>query len=142
MPVQLRNNTKTKRVKTDKKTNPVIMLIINNLILQIVIFLFVALVSYFSGLKANTYYLISLLSVCVGSFISGMNTGKIKKKKGLIYGMIHSLPFLILVVIVSLVMNNFRCDFTILISIFLPLIAAAAGGIFSVNYKRKIKVKR
>ena len=63
----------------------------------------------------------------IGSFIGGFGMGKLKKEKRLIWGMISGVVYMLLVMVISLILNDFMIDFGKVLSGM--AICIAAGGI-------------
>lgn len=131
---------KIKPVKrTNKRMKSDFMLILINLLITLVVFLFVCLFSYITSVKSELYFTMSLASFALSGFITGAVSGKWKHHKGLINGIVHSFISGSSLIIISLIANKLLFDYRVLVSIAVIILSGAVGGVFSVNIKRKIK---
>ncbi len=134
-----KNNNK---VTKNKHQNSNITLILTNLAVQFSIFIIASLLSFIFGLNTDLFFIVSIISLCIGNFITGFISGRNKKQNGLLSGMLYSCLFNVIVVIVSVTLNKFKFDYPVLISLILPSVFSAIGGIIAVNFKRKSPIKR
>lgn len=129
-------------IKTkSKKTNSDISVYLKVITAQFLTFFILSLIAYLSDIKASHFYLISIASLSSGSVIAGFIAGKSKQRKGLVYGMLFSLPFNAAVLIISLFLNSFSFDYMAVISLILSVVLSGIGGSVSINLKKKIKVR-
>lgn len=119
-----------------------IKIIFTNASVQAIIFILATFVSFLFGVDSDVYFIISVISLCIGNFASGFIAGRIKKQKGLIFGILYSLFFNITIILLSTVLNSLSIDFSVIISFLLPVVFSCFGGITAVNIKRKGSIKR
>lgn len=132
--------SKPKRNKTDNKLQiENIMLFIFPVILTLVLFVISSIVSVYADLQKSQNYIVSLCIIGFTCFASGILSGKIKRKNGIITGIIYILPQLTSLLLISVIFNSFSIDLNIIISTAVSVISAAAGGITGVNMKQKAK---
>lgn len=130
-----------KRKSSEGIIGSTISLFLINFLIHIFIFIVITIISFLSALKFDLIYPVSLLSVATSNFISGILSGYIKRQKGLINGILFSLPSNVIFIILSLLTNKFLSDYKIIISVIVAFFFSAIGGIISVNYKRRVKIR-
>ena len=129
------------RRKTENKHVNELFLFFQSIIIQLMVFVAGALVGLILDVDSESYLIISCVSLAVGSFLSGFAISRKKRSKGLLNGVIYSLPILVFPLI-SLFFNKFSIDFSLLINVLIILIFSASGGIVSVNIRKRTKLKR
>lgn len=107
------------------------------LIVGFFIFVTVCLIAYFTDLITKHDYYVSLLAFSSISFLTGFYSGIKIRNKGLITGIVFSVPIITLFLIISLALNGFKADYNILYSVVSMFVFASAGGIFAVNKRLK-----
>lgn len=88
--------------------------------------------------RENIFY-ISIASLAIGSFLASFYAGYKIHKNGLLVGLVFSLPINALVILISLMTNNFQVDYTAIVSFFILMSVAMFAGILSVNMTIKAK---
>ncbi|MBQ9914056.1 MAG: TIGR04086 family membrane protein [Clostridia bacterium] len=88
-----------------------------------------------AGKEHMLYYSLSFL--VVGSFISGFICGIKERKNGILCGIVSALPVNLIIITVSLLLNGFKVDISLLYTLIAGVISAVAGGIISVNIRLK-----
>ena len=83
------------------------------------------------------HYYISIAALCLAALLTGFYAGKINRKNGLLYGIIYNSAPIVLIMFVSLIINSFSFDYNLPVSAFLLIVSSAAGGILSVNSRKK-----
>lgn len=96
-----------------------------------------ALIAYTSNIKRESYFYIVVLTLAAASFVSAFYAGKHNGKNGLVTGLVFCLPLNVTFCFISLILNSFKADATLAISIFILIIASMLGGILSVNTSPK-----
>lgn len=100
--------------------------------------------SFFSfaiDVKSADLYLVSTVSLCVGCLISAFITVRKRKRNGLLNGILYCLPANIFYMLLSSAFNSFEIDMRTAVSFIIIVAFSAIGGIVSVNFKQKIKIK-
>lgn len=133
---------KRKNSKKDSDTNKNIVMFFVPLGLQLVIYVFACILSFTFDFSDKHYRIIFLIYISIASFISGLIIVAKKRQKGMLNAVLYNLPATMLVLLTSFILNGFTLNLQICFSIFLSVLFAAAGGILSVNRKKKIKHKR
>lgn len=124
------------------KLKEVIILMAVCLGIQIGILVTACIIGYILGIKSGGYYIYSLIALCFANIISGFVAVRKTKKNGLLNGIFYSLPSIVFFIIISSVFNTLNIDYHIIISFLLLIFASAAGGVLSVNFIPKPKIKR
>ena len=133
---------KKKKTASGKRYESDLKLVLTNTTVQAFIFILVTLASFLVGVNNEIYFIISLISLCLGNFLTGFISGRTKKQKGLLYGALYSLLFNVIIITISVVFNSFSVDYTLIISALVPAMFSCVGGIIAVNLKRKSNIKR
>ena len=116
-------------------------LVLANTLIHFLIFILITIISFLSALKFDLLYFGSLICIAISNFLSGMLSGHAKRQKGLINGILFSVPSNIVFIILSLITNKFHFDYMIIVSITVAVFFSEIGGIIAVNFKRKIKIR-
>lgn len=133
---------KTASRKAENKIISELKLPVTEIILQAVIFTLSAVIAYIADVKTTEYYIFSIVSLSTGSFLNGFVSGRETRKKGLLNGIIYTLPSVVFYNFISLIANGFKADYVFLIlSFIIPVIFSAIGGILSVNIRLNKRVK-
>ena len=136
---------KTASRKAENKITSELKLSVTGIILQAVIFTLCAVIAYIADVKTTEYYIFSIVSLLTGSLLNGFISGRETRKKGLLSGIIFTLPSIVFYNFISLIANGFKADYVFLIlSFIIPVIFSAIGGILSVNIRlnKRIKARR
>lgn len=127
----------------NKPLNVALMLIFSAFAVQLIFFIAASAVALMFDIERSSYYIFSVAAFVSGSIASGFITAQKKREKGMLYGVLYSLPSSITVMLISAAINGFSVDYNILLSLAFMLTGAAAGGVISVNLKpRKIKLHK
>jgi putative membrane protein (TIGR04086 family) len=131
---------KTKiNIKNKKAENAVINTFIRieiiGLLIYVVVFLLSALIAMSVGLKSNYYMIISLLMFSVCSFVTALTAGRKIRERGLLVGVIYTLPLNTLVLLLSLFYADFSVDYHFVVSAISLLLSGAVGGVVGVNLR-------
>ena len=136
---------KPQKRKTERKMSPPLKLVLKAQLVAAVCYLTVLIVSSIVCLsldfKRQNMFYVSILCFAAASFICAYYAGYKIHKNGLTVGLLYSLPANIITVFLSVAVNQFKIDLTVLISLFILLISSMLGGILSVNTKLKPKRK-
>ena len=133
-----KNKNKSSR-RRNKSNNESLMFFLTPLLIFTISFFAVSLLSVIFDLQKHLNFpvITAILSLC--TFLSAFLTSKKKREKGLITGIIHNLPSITLIELISLLLNGFSPDLNLLLSLATMLIASALGGVVGVNSKQKAK---
>ncbi len=130
--------SKRKNINSNKlKLKNFIKMQIINAVVLLIIFLAFVFVSVGADVGVNSMFYIALAFTGFASFISGCIAGFKERKKGIICGIVNALPFNVILLVTSLAFNGFKADISLPITLLTGLLAAAAGGIVSVNIRLK-----
>ena len=136
---------KPQKRKKEKKMSPPLKTFLKSQLVAAVCYLTVLIVSSIVCLsldfKRQNMFYVSILCFAAASFICAYYAGYKIHKNGLTVGLLYSLPANIITVFLSVAVNQFKINLTVLISLFILLISSMLGGILSVNTKLKPKRK-
>ena len=136
---------KPQKRKKDRNMSPPLKTFLKSQLVAAVCYLTVLIVSSIVCLsldfKRQNMFYVSILCFAAASFICAYYAGYKIHKNGLTVGLLYSLPANIITVFLSVAVNQFKIDLTVLISLFILLISSMLGGILSVNTKLKQKRK-
>lgn len=136
---------KPQKRKKERKMSPPLKIFLKSQLVAAVCYLTVLIVSSIVCLsldfKRQNMFYVSILCFAAASFICAYYAGYKIHKNGLTVGLLYSLPANIITVFLSVAVNQFKIDLTVLISLFILLISSMLGGILSVNTKLKPKRK-
>ena len=129
--------SKPNRAVRNKTENSQLKVFLQIQLFAIVIYLIFFLMGSFIALTADVSgkydYIISLVLFAISSFLVGFFIGIKLRQNGLLMGIVYSLPINILVLIVSLILNDFIFSFNILIALAVLIAFAGVGGVLAVN---------
>lgn len=130
-----KNNRASRKDTTNKDA------FIKSIIFSLLVYSAVYIISCFCALTfdiRDSYdFYISLLSFAAASFISGFYSGNKLRKNGLVTGLLFTLPVNALIILISVVLTDFKPGITLLITALVLLLSSAAGGIFAVNKRHR-----
>ena len=136
---------KPQKRKKERKMSPPLKTFLKSQLVAAVCYLTVLIVSSIVCLsldfKRQNMFYVSILCFAAASFICAYYAGYKIHKNGLTVGLLYSLPANIITVFLSVAVNQFKINLTVLISLFILLISSMLGGILSVNTKLKPKRK-
>lgn len=126
------------------KLNPFLGVFFKTQIIQISVFILMFLIFAFiiysvDDFSSELYFYIISFVTAFTNFISGFYTGIKIKKNGLLNALIICLPTNLAVYTLSLFLNSFKIDLTMLFSAVIAVSASMLGGVLSVNRKTKIR---
>ena len=101
--------------------------------------IFALILTYFD-LSDTATVVMSVVSLALGSLISGFITAKINGSNGLLYGLLSGIVAFLLVLIVSLILNFGAFSIFTVLKAIAMIISAVIGGILGVNLKRNKKI--
>lgn len=108
-----------------------------SLIITILLFIIVSVIALFADIP-ESYDLIAALFVIIAStFVTAYYSGLKIRSKGIIVGIIYTLPINSLIIITSLAVNNFEIGFNLLFCCLAGILSGAVGGIVAVNKRLK-----
>lgn len=108
-----------------------------NFIIDLSVLFVVCAVCVGADLKQEYVFFAALLLIGICSFLSGFTAGIKERRNGMIKGVISGLPFNLIIMLVSLIMNGFSADLNALFTFLGGLLFSAIGGIVSVNIRIK-----
>lgn len=119
-----------------EKTNHVLKGLGYSYILTLAILLIYNLVLTFSSVSGNTIAMVTSIITTSSAAFGGFYASKHIKEKGLIYGLIVGLLYIVcLIIIVYLAQEKFTFEADMLYKIFLTTLAGGIGGVLGVNFK-------
>ena len=134
--------SRNKIKKSESKLKSDLILILACLLIQSVIFVSVSVVSLAMNVEVQLIFPVALVVFSLASAASAFYAGRKIRHNGLIYGILYTLPANITYLLVSLIFNGFKVDYAVILSAALLVASSACGGIFSVNIRKKSKIKR
>lgn len=132
----------THKKKNSSDSGKEILMFIMPVAVEAVVLTAVSILSLIFYVSTDYYYILMLISLAAGGFASGFIYCRKKRQKGLVNGLIVSLAADLLLLILSLILNGFSFDYHIILSAVCHILMSGAGGIVSVNIRKKSKVKR
>ncbi len=133
------------RKNSEKKNNNVIKsirLVLYCLTIQVCILSALCIFYLIADINTVLVYPFTVIGLCAGNMLSGYISGRVIRQNGLINGVIYTLPSTIVILFLSLYLNDFSIGFKMPLSAVLLCVFAASGGILSVNIKKRAKLKR
>ena len=119
-----------------EKTNYVLKGLGYSYILTLAILLIYNLALTFTSLSGNSIAMVSSAITTVSAAFGGFYASKNIKEKGLIYGLLVGLMYIVcLILIVFLAKDSFAFEMDILYKVLLVSIAGGIGGVLGVNFK-------
>ena len=104
-------------------------------VIYLLMFTMSAFIAMSADLKTGSDMLVSLAVFSLCSFITALIAGVKIRERGLLVGLIYTLPLNTLVLLLSLFFADFSVDISFLISAVFLLLSGAAGGIVGVNLR-------
>lgn len=105
--------------------------------INIIIMILMCIIIHLSDSDINSGYFIILTIQCIALFITGYMTGKKFRKNGLLNGILYNGPYILIVLIISLLLTRLKFDSRMVVSVLFMLTTSAIGGIVSVNSRKK-----
>lgn len=134
-------NIATTKSSTKKMTNTNSLDFIKNqifcLTIYIVLFIVGCLVSLVFDIDYKLDYYVSLFIFALCSFLCGFIGGIKQRENGIVSGIIYALPGNLIVILLSIILNGFSVEISILISVVSLILLSAVGGILGVNKRRR-----
>lgn len=134
-------NIATTKSSTKKMTNTNSLDFIKNqifcLTIYIVLFIVGCLVSLVFDIDYKLDYYVSLFIFALCSFLCGFIGGIKQRENGIVSGIIYALPGNLIVILLSVILNGFSVEISILISVVSLNLLSAVGGILGVNKRRR-----
>lgn len=134
----MKNKTQKKPKRSRSPENSELKAYLISAIKSLVVFLALLLLSTFICYKADAsdkYYFIVMIIICsISCFFGGIFASSKLKEKGIICGLLGSLPIMVPAVIVSTIIG--RLSIKLLISCIAMLLFGMVGGIFTANMRR------
>lgn len=129
--------SKVKNRQTSNKTSKTFKnSIIRAMVCFIMLLLFSIICTYFD-VPIEYMSLTAMIYISSCSFISGFITGLKERKNGLTSGVLQALPMNALLIVISLAINGFKPDFSLVVMFFSGILMSATGGVISVNLRLK-----
>jgi len=130
-----------KKNKVKSKVNGTFVLMLTCFGIETAVFFIACIAALIADVKSNSFYIFSMISLCLGCLGSGFVSVRKTKKNGLLNGIFYALPANVFYIVISLFFNSFKIDYFIIISLLLLVLSSAIGGVLSVNFKPKTKIK-
>ena len=130
---------KTKPVRKNKSKienvamNTFIKVQIFALISYALIFIIGSFIALAADLPRKYEYIYSLGMFAVSSLSVGFYSGLKLRQNGLVSGVIYSLPLNLIIILISLIINEFTIGMNLIITSAVLLLSAGIGGILAVN---------
>ncbi|SCI03724.1 MULTISPECIES: TIGR04086 family membrane protein [unclassified Romboutsia] len=119
-----------------EKTNHVLKGLGYSYILTLIVLLLYNLVLTFTTVSGNTIAMVTAFITTASAAFGGFYTSQHIKEKGLIYGLIVGLMYIVcLIMIVYLAQENFTFDIDMLYKTVFTTLAGGIGGVLGVNFK-------
>lgn len=119
-----------------EKTNHVLKGLGYSYIVTLAILLIYNLILTFTSVSGNSIAMVTAFITTMSSAFGGFYASKHIKEKGLIYGLIVGLLYIVcLMVIVYLAQEKFIFEAEMIYKIFLTTLAGGIGGVLGVNFK-------
>lgn len=109
-------------------------------ICSLMLFIFSAFINLIGIVPEEFLNILTLFSAIIGVFIGSYIAVKILKEKGYLLGGLIGLFFSIVLIIISLSLNNYTNITDSLTKIFSIIISGIISGIISINKKKKFKI--
>lgn len=135
----MRKPTKSKPKKANNPDNGTLTMFLLPFVLIITALIVMSLVSVVIDLEKSLNFPVITVIFSLCTFISAYLVSYRERENGLITGIIHNLPAILIIELISLIINGFSADFNILLSFITMLISSALGGVTGVNRKQKMK---
>lgn len=116
-----------------------VRLLVVILLIYTAAFLISALIVHSAGLSRTRVRLVTLTALSAASLLCGALTGRTQKKNGALLGALFCLPWITLLLFLSVLLSEGAPDLTMILSAVLLLLCAAVGGSFGVNDRSKQK---
>lgn len=106
-------------------------------IFTFVVFTVYAILLTYTSLQENNVNAVMLITTSVSCTICGFITGRKATKKGILWGALGGLSYIIVMLVISIsTVGNFLFSTKMLISICLSLCCGALGGIIGININK------
>lgn len=128
---------KIKRERTLSKT-VLISSIIGTIATILLMLIFAAVIVMFQLDRAYAAPL-STVSIAIGSMVSSYFCGRKITKNGYLIGLLNGVAVFVLILIVSLIVSDWKVSANTIFHLIIILTASTAGGIFGVNKKSSKK---
>lgn len=115
--------------------NTFIKVQIFGLIIYTLLFLLSGFISMSADLKQSYDTIVSLGTFSLCSFFTALFAGLKIREKGLLVGVIYTLPLNTLTMLISLIFTDFKVDYKLLLTAVFLVLSAALGGITAVNLR-------
>ena len=102
-----------------------------------VMFLSGSFIALMSDIPSGFDYIFSLIIFALSSLIAGFYSGIKYRRNGLLNGILTSLPSNIIIIIISLILGEFRVDINLAITLVVLVAASGIGGILAVNMRTR-----
>lgn len=132
--------SRKRNISFPNNTNNILGILISALIGTVFTFLLTLILSYIiSKTSVLPAYLKIYFSICVGlgSIVCGFISSKKCNYKGVISGVLSSIPNLILIFFIILIFSDGQLKLDILIIFFVSILSSSFGGIVGANTKRR-----
>lgn len=128
---------KPRKALITKRENPSVNIFFSTQIFAVICYIAVffigVLIALAADLPSKYDYIFSLVLFAACSLISGFFAGMKIREKGLIVGVLYTLPANLIVALISLLLNDFNIGINLLITFTVLILAGGIGGILAVN---------
>ncbi len=126
---------KPRKNKANSHTRKIWTVFASIILIYITVLFLSVFLSVISDLDPKQTYAVSLASLSLASFVSGIVIGFAFRKNGMLKAVVFTSPVNLFIIIASVFINSFTIDYHIILSLAALVISAAIGGIISVNSK-------
>jgi len=105
----------------------------------IILLIILSAVLSFNSVPQSFINPMSIAAITIGSFISGYICAKLKKEKGMFYGLICGCVIFIIILIASLTISYSGIGALIWIKLAMIILSSMLGGVLGVNSRKKFK---
>lgn len=105
-------------------------------LLYILLFAVSGFICYKTDIPTDKYYIIMLIISGISALAGGFRNARVNKEKGLINGIIGSVPVILITITAGLLFNNGIPGIYMLLPIVVSLISGAVSGTVAINMRR------
>lgn len=124
------------KLKNGNLKNNVTTAIIKSLIIFALFISTAACLCYFTDMDFDKYYIVLIISAVISAFISGFSYSRKMRKKGILCGIISSLPIALILITLSLILSKASVTVLLPITVAAIVLSGAVSGTLGVNFGR------
>ena len=113
-----------------------IIMSLKSTVCLIVLFLISGSICYFGNIDFDKYFIFLIISLILSAFISGLSFSRRNKSRGVVNGIIASIPIIIIISASALIINKGKVSILLLISVLIIILSGAVAGSIGVNMRR------